>query len=283
MNRRSLLSAVPVLTGVSLLKSVHAALPAAVETAQGAGVIAVQCWSFKQFTATEAIAKAAAAGAEAVELFPGQSLSPELPNQKVGPDLSDEAMQILQDHASKHQLKLMNFGVVNIPSDISQARKFFDFAKKLNLYGITTEAIGSIDALETLAKEYDIMVSFHNHPKPSALWNPETIMNAIDQRDSRLGFCADIGHWASSGLDPASVVQRIAPRIRSFHFKDRSSKESATRDLPFGTGILHLKDILSQAQKHGFHGNISIEYEVNWDNNLAEIAQCVGYLRAIRG
>lgn len=283
MKRRSLLATVPLLTGMSLLKSVNAASPTPPRNGSGKGVISVQCWSFKKFTAVEAMAKSAEAGAEAVELYPGQVLSPEHPEQKVGPDLSDEGMQILQDHAAKNKITLMNFGVTAIPRDISQARKYFDFAKKLNLYGITTESIDAIETLESLAKEYDLRVSFHNHPKPSALWHPDTVLKVIENRDQRLGFCADLGHWASSGLNPADVVQRIAPRIRSFHFKDRTSIENATPDLPLGTGNLKLETILHQAQSHGFNGNISIEYEVNWDNNLVEIAQCVGYLRAIRG
>jgi hypothetical protein len=30
-------------------------------------------------------------------------------------------------------------------------------------------------------------------------------------------------------------------------------------------------------------GSVSVEYEHNWDTNLAEVAQCIGYLRAVRG
>jgi hypothetical protein len=33
-------------------------------------------------------------------------------------------------------------------------------------------------------------------------------------------------------------------------------------------------------RKHGFAGNVSIEYEHNWETNLPEVAQCAGYLRA---
>ena len=38
--------------------------------------------------------------------------------------------------------------------------------------------------------------------------------------------------------------------------------------------------ILDEVRKHGFAGNVTVEYEHNWKTNLPEVAQCVGYLRA---
>jgi len=46
------------------------------------------------------------------------------------------------------------------------------------------------------------------------------------------------------------------------------------------TGVIDLAAILDEALKHGFTGNVSIEYEYNWETSVLEIAQCVGYLRA---
>ena len=43
---------------------------------------------------------------------------------------------------------------------------------------------------------------------------------------------------------------------------------------------LAIPAILDEARKHGFAGNVSIEYESNWHHNLPEVGQCVGYLRA---
>jgi sugar phosphate isomerase/epimerase len=76
------------------------------------------------------------------------------------------------------------------------------------------------------------------------------------------------------------VIRRIAPRVHAFHMKDRESIEKWSHDRPFGTGIIDNFAILDEVRKHGFAGNVSIEYEHNWKSNLPEIAQCVGYLRA---
>ena len=68
--------------------------------------------------------------------------------------------------------------------------------------------------------------------------------------------------------------------MRSFHFKDRESSSEPSHDRPLGTGALNLPAILDEARAQGFAGNVSIEYEYNWETSVAEIAQCVGYLRA---
>jgi sugar phosphate isomerase/epimerase len=194
--------------------------------------------------------------------------------------MTDAQVQAVIDHLKKNNIVAVNFGVTDISKDETEARKTFELAKKLNLYGVSTESLEAIDTIEKLAKEYDIKICFHNHPKPSKLWNPDTIWKAIEGRHANLGYCADIGHWASSGLDPLEVIKKIAPRVHSFHMKDRESIQAPSRDRPFGTGIIDNFAILDEVRKHGFAGNVTIEYEFNWKNNLPEIAQCVGYLRA---
>lgn len=279
MTRRSLLTLVPAASVLLTLRSKGAPIPGGALTPAGFA-IAVQCWSFRMFPLFKAIEMAAAAGAGAVEVYPGQTLGGDHGDAKLGPDLPDDKIQAILDHLKAHGVSAVNFGVTGISQDEAEARKVFEFAKKLNLYGVTTESIDAIDTLEKLAKEYDIKVCFHNHPKPTTLWDPQTIWKAIDGRHENLGFCADIGHWASSGLDPLKVIRNIAPRVHSFHMKERGSISEPTHDRPFGTGVIDNLAILDEVRKHGFAGNVSIEYEHNWQTSLPEVAQCVGYLRA---
>jgi len=275
---RSLLRLFPAASAVPALFSKGE--PVIVPTVTEAGFsIAMQCWSLKEFALFEAIEMAAAAGAGGVELYPGQRLGGGHGDLVFNEDLPDDKLQAVIDHFEKNHIAAVNLGVVDVPEDETKARKLFDLAKKLNLHGITTESANAIDTLEKLSQEYDLKVCFHNHPKPTALWHPDTISKLLDGRHENLGFCADIGHWASSGLDPLEVVRKFAPRIRSFHLKDRASISEWTHDRPFGTGIIDLPAILDAALQHGFAGNVTIEYEHNWQTNLAEIAQCAGYLR----
>lgn len=276
---RSLLSLFPAASALLAFRSKGEPVPQPAFTEAGFA-IAIQCWSFKEFTLFEAIEMAAASGAGGVELYPGQKLGGPHGSATFSPDMPGEKLRAVIDHLAKHQIAAINLGVIDIPNDETAARGIFEFAKKLGLHGITTESLGSLDTLETLAAEYDIKVCFHNHPKPTALWNPETIWKAIEGRHPNLGYCADLGHWAASGLDPLEVIRKIAPRVHAFHLKDRASITEWSRDQPFGTGIIDLFAILDEARKHGFAGNLTIEYEANWKTNLPEISQCVGYLRA---
>ncbi len=270
---------VPAASALLALRSNGA--PLSKPTATYAGfAISVQCWTFKEFTLFQAIEMAAAAGAGGVEFYKGQKLGGDHGDITFGPDLADDKVQAIIEHLKKNNIEGVNFGVTDIPKDEAGARKTFELAKKLGLYGVTTESVESIDVLEKLAKEYDIKVCFHNHPKPSVLWNPDTVWKLVEGRHENLGYCADIGHWATSGMDPLEVVKKIAPRIRSFHFKDRASIEKWTHDQTFGTGVIDLFGILDAARKAGFAGNVSIEYEHNWKTSLPEVAQCVGFLRA---
>ncbi len=278
MKRRSLLTMIPAASALLALRSKGAPIPPAALTSAGFS-ISVQCWSFKEFTLFQAIEMAASAGTN-VEVFPGQKIGGDLGDTKFGPDLPDDKLQLVIDHLAKNKVAAVNFGVTPISKDEKEARKTFELAKKLGLYGVTTESLDALDTLEKLAKEYDIKVCFHNHPKPTALWDPEKIWKAIDGRHENIGYCADIGHWASSGLDPVAVIRKIAPRVRSFHMKDRESIEKWTHDRPFGTGIIDNIAILDEVRKHGFAGNVTIEYEHNWKTNVAEVGQCAGYLRA---
>jgi len=285
MKRRSLFTMVPAASALLALRSQGKPVPAEALTAAGF-TISVQCWSFREFTLWEAIQMASAAGAGSVEVFPGQKIGGDIGDEGLGPDLSDDKIQKLLDHAKKHGITPVNFGVTGISKDEAEARKTFEFAKKLGLYGVTTESLDALDTLEKLAKEYDIKVCFHNHPKPSHLWNPDKIWEAIKDRHANIGYCADVGHWATSGLDPLEVIKKIGSRVLSFHMKDREAIGKQTHDRPFGTGVIDNIAILDEVKKHGFAGNVSIEYEHNWKTSLPEVAQCVGYLRGyskIRG
>jgi sugar phosphate isomerase/epimerase len=279
MKRRSLFTMIPAASALLAMRSKGAPIPQPAVTPAGFS-IAVQCWSFNKFTLFQAIEMAAAAGAGSVEIYPGQLLGGDHGDAKVGPDLPEETVQAVVGKLKQHHLAAVNYGVTAISKDEAEARKTFEFAKKLGLYGVTTESVEAIDTLEKLAREYDVKVAFHNHPKPSGLWHPDTVWKLIEGRHANLGYCADLGHWATSGLDPVAVIKKIAPRVVAFHMKDRELLDAWSHDRPFGTGAIDLFAILDEVRKHGFAGNVSIEYEHNWETSLAEIAQCVGYLRA---
>lgn len=162
----------------------------------GGFAIGCQAYTFNRFSVFEAIEKTAQAGGKVIEFYPGQKLSKEEPTEKWDHNASDETIAKVKAQLDKFKLMAVNYGVVGIPSDEAQARKVFEFAKKLGLRAITTESDKSIETIERLVKEYDIMVAFHDHPKnPNnpdyKMWDPNYILSLVKDRDTRIGACAD--------------------------------------------------------------------------------------------
>ena len=103
------------------LRSQGAPIPAPALTAAGFS-IAVQCWSFKEFTLFESIEMAAAAGTH-VELYPGQKIGGGIGDLKFGPDLPDDELEAVIEHLAKNHVVAVNFGVTDIPKAEVEARK----------------------------------------------------------------------------------------------------------------------------------------------------------------
>lgn len=250
----------------------------------GGFALGCQAWSFNHYTVMEAIDKTAETGGKVIEFFPGQKFSPEQPDLKWDHNASDDMIAQVQARLQKDGIRAVNYGVVPIPNNEADARKIFEFAKKLGLYGITTESVESIDVIEKLVKEYDIHVGFHDHPRrpnqPSyRMWDPNYILSVVKDRDPRIGACADVGHWVRSGLVPVDCLRILHGRVQNVHFKDLNEKSPNAHDVPAGTGVSDIPGILDELKRQNFAGNISIEYEYDWTSNVPEIAQSVGFVR----
>ena len=224
------------------------------------------------------------AGATVIEFFPGQKFSKEKPELKWDQNATEEQGKAIADQLAKWKITPMNYGVVGVSKDEGEARKTFEFAKRWNLYGITTESADAVSTLDKLAQEYGVRVCFHNHPQRKddasyKVWNPAYIAELVKDCSPLVGACADTGHWQRSGLDPLAAIKLLKGRVLSTHFKDRIDINSP--DVPYGTGTSPVVAMLEELKSQGFKGNVSIEYETNWEHNLADVAQCVGYFRAL--
>ena len=250
----------------------------------GGFAIGCQAYTFNRFTVFEAIEKTAQAGGHVIEFYPGQKLSPEEPNLKWDHNASGEIIQNVKDKLAACNVTAVNYGVVSIPKDEAEARKIFEFAKALRLYGITTESAEALDTIEKLVKEYDIKVGFHNHPRRAdnpgyRMWDPKYVLSLIKDRDHRIGAAADSGHWVRSGLQPVECLRILKGRIVSGHLKDLNEMGPTAHDVPFGSGVSDIPALLNELKAQRFAGNISIEYEYHWENSTPEVAQCIGFVR----
>jgi sugar phosphate isomerase/epimerase len=245
--------------------------------------IGCQAYTFNRFSVFEAIEKTAEAGGKVIEFYPGQKLSKEEPNVKWDHNAPEDVIKKVEAKLAQHKIKAVNYGVVGIPVEEDGARKVFAFAKRLGLYAVTTESFEAIDTIEKMVKEFDVKCGFHDHPrrqdKPTyRMWDPYFILELTKDRDERIGACADTGHWQTSGLNPLWCIRTLKGRIISSHLKDKEDF-GKSHDVPYGTGVGEIGRILEELKAQGFNGNISIEYEYNWENSLPEVKKCVDFVR----
>jgi sugar phosphate isomerase/epimerase/type 1 glutamine amidotransferase len=252
----------------------------------GAGLwrLGTQAYTFHKYSLFEAIDKAHAMGLTFIELFPGQSLSPDKPDVKFDHTSPQEIRDAVKARLGETGIKAVNYGVVGIPSQEAEARKVFDFARDMGIETIVSEPENTKemwDLLDKLTQEYNINLAIHNHPKPSLYWDPKVVAEAVKGRNPRIGACADCGHWVRSGIHPLEALRMLEGRIISSHFKDLNEAAPDAHDVPWGTGKSDVHALLAELNRQGFSGVFSIEYEYNWLNSMPEIAECIKYFRQV--
>jgi sugar phosphate isomerase/epimerase len=284
LNPLPIMKALPTTIALTLLAAAPLlAAPIPDEVKIGGFALGCQAYTFNRFTAFEAIEKTALAGGKIIEFYPGQKLSADQPELKLHHDATDATIAAVKAKLEEHGVRAVNYGVVG-GKDEAEWRKIFEFAKKLDLYAITTEDVAHLDIIEKLVKQYDIRVGYHEHAKNPKnpnykLWDPNYVLSLVKNRDPRIGACADTGHWATSGLKPLDCLKILKGRIISAHLKDRPVIGEQKPDVIYGTGVADIGALLAELKAQNFAGNISIEYEANWDNSVPDVAQCVGFVR----
>lgn len=246
--------------------------------------IGCQAYTFNRYTVFEAIEKTEEAGGRVIEFFPGQKLSPEERTISWDHNASAETIEKVKSKLAKHNVRAVNYGVVTPKGGEAEWRKVFEFAKTLGLYGVTTESVQELDIIEPLVKEFDIKVGIHEHGRQPQnpkyqVWDPYYVLSVVKDRDQRIGACADTGHWQTSGLNPVYGLRVLKGRIVSLHLKDKTDFGHEGHDVPYGTGTGDIKRCLDELKKQGFDGNISVEYEYNWDHSVPEVKQCIDFVR----
>jgi len=251
--------------------------------------VGCQANTFNRFTVFEAIEKTAQAGGKIIEFYPDQKLSKAEPEVSWNHNVSDAIIAKVKRKLAQHDIRAVGYGVAAIPKDELQARRVFEFAVNVGLRTLITESVDAIELLEKLAKNYDIRIAFHHHPRrPNdpgyRLWDPSYIAELVKGRDPRIGACIDTGNWMRSGIRPVDGIKILKGRILCVHMKDMT--EFGRRDaheVPFGTGASDIRTCLEELKAQAFNGDIAVEYEFNPENNLPDVVKCIRFLRGFAG
>jgi sugar phosphate isomerase/epimerase len=243
--------------------------------------VGVQLYTFRRFPFYEALDMIAQLGVKYVELVFFLGLDKARPELKTSEDLP---ARLRKEFKRKMDERGMAVGAyyANLDGNKDRARKIFEFCKEMGTNTIVAEpAAGDFDTIEPLCDEYRINVAIHNHPEsPSTrYWSPDNVLAVCKDRGPRIGACCDTGHWVRSGLDPVECLKKLQGRILGFHLKDAAEKGNrGSRDVPLGEGQGNYTEILKELKRQGFKGVMTIEYEHDSPELMADVAKCVAFV-----
>jgi type 1 glutamine amidotransferase/sugar phosphate isomerase/epimerase len=195
--------------------------------------------AFGPLTFKEAAAKADAAGLAFVEGVSTQKLTPGIP-KTLDYNLSPDEVRTVQYRLLELHLGMPAYRIAAIPADEASRRKMFEFAGKLGVGTILSDAVpGQLADLDRLANEFKIDVAVAGR-------NPEDLMGAITGLSTRIGVSADVGAWLEQGIRPAAGLSIIKGRLMAVSLRDRSGMGAKASNVAVGRGVLDLRGMLEQ-------------------------------------
>jgi sugar phosphate isomerase/epimerase len=234
--------------------------------------LGIQLYSLRGFSRDAALKYASEIGFEQVEFYSGM-----LPL-----DSSDEVIAAVKKQVADLGMSISGHGVNRLTKDAAENRKVFEFAKKLGSPCITADPdFDAFDNLDELVKEFDIRVAIHNHG-PNHRYNKAIdVLRVIENHDERIGACADLGHYIRSGQNAPEVIRLLKGRLYGIHLKDFAEMQDKTKGVILGKGHLNVADTFRELQEAGFpdNGALSLEYEENEKDPIADIRECYAVAR----
>jgi sugar phosphate isomerase/epimerase len=240
-------------------------------------------YTFNRFTFLESLDKIDSCNLKYVECYPDQVIEKGSAGT-MDYHMDDATQKKILKKLEEKGIKLGAYGVIT-PGSNAEWRKLFAFGKSMGIQTFTSEPDEKdLAFLSGLCDEYGINIAIHNHPYPRHYWNPDTVLAAIQGRSSRIGACADIGHWVRSDLDPVACLKKLQGHVLHVHMKDLEAiagKDTGeeNRDVHWGTGVANTAGVIDELKRQGFKGMISAEYERNWENNTPDVLASIKYFR----
>jgi inosose dehydratase len=233
--------------------------------------VGVQTISLRKYALPEVMRHLQGMGVRYVEL----SASSHLPATATDNQIA-EARRL----AKEAGLTITAQGVNRFSKDHAANKRVFDFARKLGIRTITANPQSDAEtfaSLDKLVAEYDIRIAIHNHG-PGALYEKlDSVVQAVQGREARIGACVDSGHYLASGEDPVRCLRALANRVYGVHLKDIAEFGKKSDNVVLGRGHLDVVGVFKALRQIKFpaDGALSLEYEAHPDNPLDNLKTCL--------
>jgi 3-oxoisoapionate decarboxylase len=167
-------------------------------------------------------------------------------------------------------------GIVALPADEADAERFeteirtakragANVVRTVMLSGRRYETFDSASAFQRFAEkskhslriaapiveQHDVRLAVENHKD----WRADELLKILDEiNNDHVGVCLDTGNSIALLEDPMEVVEALAPRAFTTHFKDMALEEYPQgfrlAEVPLGKGILDLDRCVEILHKH---------------------------------
>ena len=165
----------------------------------------------------------------------------------------------------------INFVKGEQPKAVRQSLDFmhrYHYSRLLVIPGLLPENAGPeltevlceriVAFVKEAAKEgVDVMVEDYDNPR-SPCYNTATL-DHLFAASPQLNHVFDTGNYLFCGEEVMTALRHFRERIHHVHLKDRKAKHDYA-SLPVGTGIVPLKDVVSELVRSGYDGWFTVEH-----------------------
>ena len=241
----------------------------------------VALYSFNLFPFSVSLQKADSAGVKYVEGFSFHQLREEF---------KDSTMENLSSYGVRRMKQLLDARSIKMRSmyvggakDAEGWKRYFEIGKTLGMEFLVCEpSPAHWHILDSLGEIYKIKTAIHEHAKGSSrYWHPDSVLAAI-KGHKNIGACADLGHWARSGLDPAKCLNQLKGHILGVHLKDiDESNNVKANDVIVGEGVIDFRGVVKELKAQKFKGMIYVECEHKMNDNVPDVKASLKYFSTL--
>ena len=236
-------------------------------------ILGVASYSFREFPLDRALVMAKTLGVTHMTFNPVHVPRTDPP----------ETTRALRARIEAAGMTIVGGGTLRIPNDPAEIARTFEYAKNAGFPLIYIDPDpGALDAVEQLARSYDIKVAIHNHGPEDKRWpRPQDGYAAIKTRDRRLGLCVDVGHTFRTGTDPVQACRECRDRLYDMHVKDLAARGEKESQVEVGRGLIDFPALFRTLIEIGYQGQVGLEYEINPKDPLPGMIESMAYMRGV--